>query len=114
MHGLQIGGSLHCPPPEPRDVSAMPAARSSASPETLCAFVRTITKAHGHAEELSMQKFYQSGYAFALVALLFFVVGVVSDRPAVYVGLGAVFLILAFAVRKRNAQKAQQTTHPSQ
>ncbi len=86
---------------------------SSVLPETLGAFVRTNTNTHGHPEELSMQKFFQSGYAFVLAALLFLVVGVASDRPAVYISLGAVILILALATRKRNAQKAQQTTDPS-
>ncbi len=127
MHGRHFGGSLNCSLPEQRDASAMPAARSSqrlddeapvvdsssSFPETLCTLVRTITNAHSQPEEISMQKFFQSGYAFALLALLFSAVGVVSDRPAVYITLGAAFLILALATRKRNAQKAQPTTDPS-
>ncbi len=60
-----------------------------------------------------MQKFFQSGYAYVLVALVFFVAGVVSDRPAPFIILGAAFLILALAVRKRNANKTQDTTDPS-
>ncbi|MEW6511047.1 MAG: hypothetical protein AB1428_08835 [Bacteroidota bacterium] len=52
-----------------------------------------------------MKKFFRSGYAFLLVALLFLVVAAGSERPAVYIALGVVFLILAVGVRRRNAEK---------
>jgi len=52
-----------------------------------------------------MKKFFQSGSAFILVAVLFLVVGATSVRTTTFVSLGIVFLLLALAVRKKNALK---------
>jgi hypothetical protein len=49
-----------------------------------------------------MQKFFRSGGAFFVAGLCFLVVGAASERPGVYIGLGATFLVLGLAVRKRN------------
>ncbi len=49
-----------------------------------------------------MRRFFQSGYAFIVVALLSFIAAMNSARPTVFISVGAVFLILALAVRKKN------------
>jgi len=47
----------------------------------------------------------QAGYLFHIAALLFFLVAVVSERPGAYIALGAVFVVIGLAARKRNAGK---------
>ncbi|HTX98929.1 MAG TPA: hypothetical protein VMG09_02795 [Bacteroidota bacterium] len=52
-----------------------------------------------------MKRFFQSGSAFVLLAVLFLVAGATSVRTTTFVSLGIVFLLLALAVRKKNAMK---------
>jgi hypothetical protein len=52
-----------------------------------------------------MKKFFESGYAFFLVAFVFLVVSVLGDKTAVYLSIGVVFFIIGLAVRKKNTQK---------
>ncbi len=52
-----------------------------------------------------MQKFIKSGGAFFVLALLFMVMAAVTERPAVYISLGALWLILALAMVAKNKQK---------
>ncbi len=55
-----------------------------------------------------MRKFFESGLAFMLVALVSIAVGLLSGKP----GLGAVgviWLVLAIAVRTRSTKKQQPT-----
>jgi hypothetical protein len=55
-----------------------------------------------------MQKLFLSGHAFFIAALLFMVVAALSERPAVYIALGAISLILALGARKKSAQKSSE------
>jgi membrane-bound ClpP family serine protease len=57
-----------------------------------------------------MQKFFQVGYAFFLVAAIFLVVSALTGKFAVYLSLGVVFFILGLAVRKKNSQKTSEPT----
>jgi len=57
-----------------------------------------------------MQKFFQSGYPFLVAALLFLIVGALSEHPGVYISIGVAFLVLAFAVRKKSTQKTSENT----
>lgn len=57
-----------------------------------------------------MKKFFDSGYAFFFVAVLFLVISALGEKVAVYLSLGVVFFILGLAVRKKNAQKAIEQT----
>ncbi len=52
-----------------------------------------------------MKKFFQSGGAFLVVALLCFAAGVLSDNKAVFTGVGAFWLVMAIVVRARNTKK---------
>lgn len=53
----------------------------------------------------AMRKNVQAGYLFLIAAFLFFVVSVVSERPGAYIALGAAFVVIGLATRKRNAGK---------
>ena len=55
-----------------------------------------------------MQKLFQTGYAFFLVAVVFLIVSVLTERFAVYLSLAVVFFILGLAVRKKSSQKPSQ------
>jgi len=52
-----------------------------------------------------MKKFFQSGGAFMVVALLCFAAGVLSDNGAVFTGVGAFWLVMAIVVRAKNTKK---------
>ena len=61
-------------------------------------------------KENQMQKFFQSGNAFFVVAVVFLVVSVLTGKFAVYLGIGVVFFILGLAVKKKNSQKTAEPT----
>ena len=46
-----------------------------------------------------MRKFVQSGGAFMVVALLCFATGVLSDKGAMFIGVGAFWLVMAIGRR---------------
>ena len=77
---------------------------------TGCVIRGATGKEHYNRKEDSMQKFFQSGNAFVVAALLFLVVGALSERPGVYISIGGALLVLAFAVRKKNTQKMTENT----
>jgi succinate-acetate transporter protein len=52
-----------------------------------------------------MQRFFQSGGVFMVVALLCFVAGVVSENGSVFISIGAFWMIMAIIVRGKNAKK---------
>lgn len=52
-----------------------------------------------------MQKYFRPGYLFFTASFLFLIVAAVSERPVLYIGLGAVFLILGLAAMKKSDQK---------
>ena len=58
-----------------------------------------------------MRKFFESGLAFMLVALVSIAVGLLAGRPALG-ALGAVWLVLAIAVRARSTKKQPPTHEP--
>lgn len=53
-----------------------------------------------------MRKFFQSGYAFLVAAVLFLAVAAGSKGPTLYIGLAIVFLLLALAVRKKRSLRS--------
>lgn len=57
-----------------------------------------------------MQKFLKSGGAFFLLSIAFMSVAVISERPAVYISLGAFWLLLGFAMSSKHnkASSSQQ------
>lgn len=55
-----------------------------------------------------MRKFFESGLAFMLVALIWIPVGLLSGRPGLG-ALGVIWLVLAIAVRARSAKKQPAT-----
>ena len=57
-----------------------------------------------------MQKFFQTGYAFFLVAVVFLAVSALTGKFAAYLSLAFVFFILGLAVRKKNSQKNSEAT----
>jgi hypothetical protein len=59
-----------------------------------------------------MRKFFESGLAFMLVALVWIAVGLLAGRP-VLGALGVFWLVLAIAVRARSTKK-QLPAHASQ
>ncbi|MBI2619180.1 MAG: hypothetical protein HYW57_03785 [Ignavibacteriales bacterium] len=52
-----------------------------------------------------MQRFFQSGAAFLVVALICMIAGVVSDNAGVFVSIGAFWLIMALIMMGKNAKK---------
>jgi succinate-acetate transporter protein len=52
-----------------------------------------------------MQKFFRSGAAFMLVALLCVAAGLISENGTVFIGVGVFWLIMAIIVRGKNAKK---------
>ena len=52
-----------------------------------------------------MQKFFQSGGVFMVVALLCMAAGVVSENGAAFISVGAFWMIMAIIVRGKNAKK---------
>lgn len=52
-----------------------------------------------------MRRFFQSGVAFVLVALLCFAAGFMSQSRTMFITLGAFWLIVGLAVRSKNAKK---------
>jgi succinate-acetate transporter protein len=52
-----------------------------------------------------MQKFFQSGGAFMVVALICLAAGLKSEHGAVFLSLGGFWLIMAIVVRSKNAKK---------
>ncbi|MEP0821933.1 MAG: hypothetical protein HRF44_03710 [Ignavibacterium sp.] len=54
----------------------------------------------------------RSEYTFFFAALVFMIVGLFADRPAVYISLGTVFLILGMAAIRKNRQ-ADDTRKPN-
>ncbi len=52
-----------------------------------------------------MKRFVQSGGAFMLVALLCIASGLISENGAVFIGVGAFWLIMAIIVRSKYAKK---------
>jgi hypothetical protein len=63
----------------------------------------------GSAEGI-MRKFFESGLAFMLVALVWIAVGLLAGRPGLG-ALGVFWIVLAIAVRVRSARKPP--THES-
>jgi succinate-acetate transporter protein len=56
-----------------------------------------------------MKKFFQSGAAFMVVALLCLAAGFVSNYQTLFISVGAFWLIMAIIVRARNAKKPPST-----
>jgi succinate-acetate transporter protein len=52
-----------------------------------------------------MQKFFKSGAAFMVVALICLAAGLKPGNGAAFIGLGAFWLIMAIVVRSKNAKK---------
>jgi flagellar biosynthesis component FlhA len=55
-----------------------------------------------------MRKFFESGLAFMIVALVWIAVGLLSGRPGLG-ALGVIWIVLAIAVRAKNTKKPQPT-----
>ena len=55
-----------------------------------------------------MRKFFESGLAFILVALVSIAVGLLSGRPGLG-ALGGLWLVIAVAVRARSTKKQRPT-----
>ena len=55
-----------------------------------------------------MRKFFESGLAFMLLALVTIAVGLLSGRPSLG-AFGALWLVLAIAVRARSTKKQRAT-----
>jgi hypothetical protein len=52
-----------------------------------------------------MRKLFESGWAFMIVALLCFGTGAISDNGAAFIGFGVLWLVVAIAVRGKNAKR---------
>lgn len=53
-----------------------------------------------------MMKFIGSGRAFLLLAVLFMVIGVISEKTTVYLSLGGLWLIVGLIMMAKNKQKS--------
>jgi hypothetical protein len=52
-----------------------------------------------------MKRFFQSGGAFMVVALLCIASGIIAENGAVFMGVGVFWLIMAIVVRGAHAKK---------
>ncbi len=59
-----------------------------------------------------MQKFFRTGTAFVVVALLCIAAGLVSEHRTVFLSIGGFWLILAIVVRAKNAKKGTTGSQP--
>lgn len=48
-----------------------------------------------------MKKFFQSGMAFLVISLLFFVTAAVTDKAAVFICLGSFWMIMGIVARAK-------------
>lgn len=55
-----------------------------------------------------MQNFFKSGGAFILLAMVFMIIGVVAEKPAVYIALGAVWLVVGIGMIAKNKKQSDQ------
>ena len=53
-----------------------------------------------------MRKFFESGWAFMVVAVICFAAGMISERGGTFVALGAFWLIMAIIARGKNVKKS--------
>ena len=53
-----------------------------------------------------MDKFYKSGGAFIVLAMVFMVIAVMAEKPAVYIALGAVWLVVGIGMMAKNKKQA--------
>jgi hypothetical protein len=53
-----------------------------------------------------MMKFSGSGRAFLLLAVLFMVIGVISEKTTVYLSFGGLWLIVGLIMMAKNKQKS--------
>jgi hypothetical protein len=58
-----------------------------------------------------MQNFIKSGGGFLLLAILFMVVAVMVEKPAVYIGVGAMWLILGLAMAAKHKKQSSSNQH---
>ena len=52
-----------------------------------------------------MQRFFRSGGAFMVVALLCLAAGLMSENGTIFISVGAFWLIMAIIVRGKNAKR---------
>jgi hypothetical protein len=64
-------------------------------------------------ERQYMKKFFESGVAFMVVALISYVAAMRAENGSVFMGLGAFWLIMAIIVRSRNAKKSAKEQNKS-
>ena len=55
-----------------------------------------------------MQTFIKSGGAFIVLALAFMVIGAMAEKPAVYIALGAVWLVVGIGMIAKNKKQSDQ------
>lgn len=55
-----------------------------------------------------MEKFFKSGGAFILLAMVFMIIGVVAEKPAVYIALGALWLVVGIGMIAKNKKQSDQ------
>ncbi len=53
-----------------------------------------------------MDKFFKSGGAFIVLALSFMIIGAIVEKPAVYIALGAVWLVLGLGMIAKNKRQS--------
>ena len=59
----------------------------------------------GSRTGVNMRKFFESGLGFMVVALLCFAAGVLAENGAVFISVGAFWLVFAIIVRSKYAKK---------
>ncbi len=58
-----------------------------------------------------MRNFFKSGGAFILLSILFMVIAVIAEKPAPYVSLGALWLVLGLAMAAKNKKPPSSDQH---
>ena len=76
-----------------------------------CAPLQVIKKTNDKRRTV-MRKFFQLGGVFMVVALLCFAAGALSDKGATSFVLGAFWLVIAIAMRAKNAKKQPPPESP--
>ena len=52
-----------------------------------------------------MKKFFESGVAFMVVAVLCLVAGVIAENGATFIGVGAFWMVMAIIVRSKRTRR---------
>ena len=58
-----------------------------------------------------MQTFIKSGGAFFVLGVVFMAIGIAAEKPAVYIALGAVWLVVGIGIAAKSRKQSASNQH---